>query len=132
MPRTNMISREKPPYGDPCNRCGLCCMTDPCRVAQVVLLQRHGACPALKSDGLGGYVCGLLSELQTPAERDAARFVIGADLWCDMLKTPADTAVLNERLPLLEATIQKQRLALTPAARKVVDTWAIRFEALNS
>jgi hypothetical protein len=127
-----MISRKKPPYGDPCNRCGLCCMTDPCRAAQAVLLVRHGACPALKSDGLGGFFCGLLSELQTPAERDAARFIIGAGIWCDMLKTPEDTAIRNERLPALEEMIGEQRQALTPAARAVVDAWIARLESLYS
>jgi hypothetical protein len=127
-----MIARKKPPYGDPCNRCGLCCMTDPCRVAQAVLLLRHGACPALRSDGLGGYVCGLLSELRTQAEQDAARFIIGAGVWCDMLGTPEDTAIRNERLPVLEETMRKQRQALTPAARDVVDAWVARLEAQYS
>lgn len=127
-----MIARQKPRYGDPCNRCGLCCMTDPCKVAQAVLLLRRGACPALKADGLGGFVCGLLNELQTPAERDAARFIIGAGVWCDMLRTPEDTAIRNARLPALEETIRKQRQALTPAARKVVDAWIARLESLYS
>lgn len=127
-----MIARKKPPYGDPCNRCGLCCMTDPCRVAQAVLLLRHGACPALKPDGLGGFFCGLLSELKTPAEQDAARFIIGADVWCDMLRTPEDTAIRNERLPALEETMRKRRQALTPAAREVVDAWVARLERLYS
>ncbi len=132
MPQTFMVSRQKPAYGDPCNRCGLCCMTDPCRVAQAVLLLRHGPCPALKSDGLGGFFCGLLSELQTPAEQDAARFIIGADVWCDMLRTPEDTAIRNERLPDLEERMRKQREALTPAARDVVDAWVARLVSLYS
>ena len=107
-------------------------MTDPCLVAQAVLLQHHGACTALKSDGLGGFVCGLLTELQTPAEQDAARWIIGAGLWCDMLKTPEDTAIRNERLPVLEETIRKQWDALTPAARDVVDAWFARLKPLYS
>jgi hypothetical protein len=123
-----MIARNKPPYGDPCNRCGLCCMTEPCLVAQAVLMHRQGPCPALKSDGLGGFVCGLLSELPTPAEQDAARWIIGAGLWCDMLRTPEDTAIRSERLPVLEETLQKQWQALAPEARDVVDAWFDRLK----
>jgi hypothetical protein len=99
-------------------------------LAQAVLLQRQGACTALKSDGLGGFFCGLLSELQTPAEQDAARWIIGAGLWCDMLSTPEDTAIRNERLPALEETIRKQWEALTPAARDVADAWFARLKPL--
>ena len=62
---------------------------------------------------LGGFVCGLLSELQTPAERDAARFIIGADMWCDMLGTPEDTAIRNERqLQKREETIREPATGL--------------------
>jgi hypothetical protein len=123
------VARKKPAYGEPCNRCGLCCMTDPCRVAQAVLLLRQGPCPALRSDGLGGYFCGLLSELPTQAEQDAARFIIGAGVWCDMLETPEDAARRNALLPALEEKIEAQRQALTPEARAVVAAWVARLEA---
>ncbi|WP_077037011.1 hypothetical protein [Pelomonas sp. KK5] len=52
----------KPPEGQTCNGCGICCLAEPCPVGVVVSLKRHGACNALRwSDGQMRYVCGLMT-----------------------------------------------------------------------
>jgi hypothetical protein len=89
----------KAPHGEPCTRCGLCCMVSLCRLAQEVLHQPEfpGPCPALtKIDG-GQFACGMVAhpERYAPAgacERHgtvemgrAAAFLIGASEGCGML-----------------------------------------------
>lgn len=51
---------EKPAYGAPCNRCGICCAAEPCPVGRLRFLQRKGPCPALLWDG-GAYACALVA-----------------------------------------------------------------------
>lgn len=52
--------KEKPRFGDPCNRCGRCCAEVPCLLGEVVFNQVDGQCPALEFDGLEAS-CGLLA-----------------------------------------------------------------------
>ena len=53
----------KPPLGQPCNGCGVCCLAEPCPVGMVVSRRRTGACAALRwSDAAGRYSCGLLGD----------------------------------------------------------------------
>jgi hypothetical protein len=53
----------KPPAGQPCNGCGVCCTLSTCPVARLRFLQAHGPCPALVWDAeVHRYRCGLLSE----------------------------------------------------------------------
>ena len=53
----------KPAVGAACNRCGLCCMAEPCPAGVLVTGRRKGACRALQwSDPDGRYLCGLVSD----------------------------------------------------------------------
>jgi hypothetical protein len=51
---------RKPLWGEPCNRCGVCCAAEPCPVAHVFLLQRKGTCRALVwQEEVRQYACGM-------------------------------------------------------------------------
>lgn len=53
----------KPPEGQPCNGCGVCCLAEPCPVGVLVSRRTKGACKALVwSDSAGRYRCGLLGQ----------------------------------------------------------------------
>lgn len=49
---------EKPPEGDACNGCGLCCIAEQCAVS-VILFEPQDQCPALEIED-GRYWCGLM------------------------------------------------------------------------
>jgi hypothetical protein len=56
----------KPPVGQACNGCGVCCADEPCPLGQLASRRRRGRCSALAWDErLGLYRCGLLTR---PAE----------------------------------------------------------------
>ncbi len=40
----------KPPPGEACNGCGVCCAAEPCPLGRLVFRQRSGPCPALHWD----------------------------------------------------------------------------------
>lgn len=66
----------KPQAGQPCNGCGVCCISEPCPVGVLASRRRHGRCDALKwSDAEARYRCGLAdgSALDLPAPWAAAR-----------------------------------------------------------
>ncbi|MCK6419872.1 MAG: hypothetical protein L6Q73_03075 [Aquabacterium sp.] len=51
----------KPPVGQPCNGCGVCCAWQPCPLGMVVSRRRHGRCSALRwVDEERRYRCGVL------------------------------------------------------------------------
>lgn len=52
---------KKPAHGQPCNRCGLCCVASLCDLAQYVFhrMPYPGPCPALIRS-LDGYSCGMV------------------------------------------------------------------------
>ena len=51
----------KPPLGERCNCCGVCCAAEPCPVAYVFLWQRTGRCRALLWQEEGRcYACGMV------------------------------------------------------------------------
>ena len=51
----------KPAWGQPCNGCGVCCLSEPCPVGMVLSRRRHGACQALQWNGsTEQYRCGAL------------------------------------------------------------------------
>lgn len=53
----------KPPTGQPCNGCGLCCLAEPCPLGMLVSRRRRGACAALQwQEGQRRYVCGLVAD----------------------------------------------------------------------
>ena len=53
---------DKPPEGEQCNGCGICCALETCPAARLRFLQKHGPCPALEwSDDQCRYHCGLLT-----------------------------------------------------------------------
>jgi len=96
---------EKPPYGTPCNGCGLCCQNEICPLGEIVFPRAQAPCPALVVDG-DRYACGLITTPQTfrPLKasiygveelRAAAVIGVGAGIGCDAqllgeLEPPAD------------------------------------------
>lgn len=42
------MALEKPSFGLPCNGCGLCCIVEPCAIAEEYLGITEGPCPALE------------------------------------------------------------------------------------
>ena len=53
----------KPPEGQPCNGCGVCCLSEPCPLGVLLSGRRHGACVALRWGSAEAiYRCGALSE----------------------------------------------------------------------
>ena len=52
----------KPPVGDACNGCGVCCLAEPCPIGMLVSRKRHGACTALAwDDAQRRYRCGMMN-----------------------------------------------------------------------
>ena len=55
----------KPPFGAPCNGCGVCCASEPCPVGILVSKRRKGACRALQWDAEPKlYRCGVVQAPQ--------------------------------------------------------------------
>lgn len=52
---------QKPLFGDPCNNCGYCCITEPCPIAQEFLGCTKGPCVALFIED-GAYLCGMVRD----------------------------------------------------------------------
>lgn len=56
------LLERKAPHGQPCTRCGLCCLGSLCPLALHVFGgEEHRACPALQWDS-GGSACGLVAD----------------------------------------------------------------------
>ena len=54
---------SKPLFGQSCNGCGVCCLSEPCPLGQVLSLRRQGACDALEWHELHKqYRCGLAAD----------------------------------------------------------------------
>jgi hypothetical protein len=53
----------KPPEGQACNGCGVCCLAEPCPVGVLVSRSRQGACSALVwHEAESRYRCGIVTE----------------------------------------------------------------------
>ena len=102
----------KPPEGDGCNGCGLCCAVAPCPLGIWLSKRRHGRCAALKwDDRLGRYGCEAATApkrwfpaLPESLARGLALRWIAAGRGCDsdLLAQPAsgDDAVLHDATTL--------------------------------
>jgi hypothetical protein len=84
---------KKPPHGDPCTSCGLCCVATLCPLGRKVFGHELGPCPALMWDE-GKSSCGLVREPMkharlvtmkagVPAASAAAAHLVGAGTGCD-------------------------------------------------
>ena len=84
----------KPPFGQACNGCGVCCAAEPCPLGMVLSRRRSGACTALQwTDGAARYHCGVVAAprrwlpalrcLPEPLLRRLALRWIGAGRGCD-------------------------------------------------
>lgn len=81
----------KPPEGQACNGCGVCCAAAPCPLGMWVSRKHVGACKALRWDEAGAhYRCGVVAEPgrwlpwlpARLARRMALRWIAAAD-GCD-------------------------------------------------
>lgn len=72
----------KPPWGAPCNGCGLCCLAEPCPVGWLWTRRRRGPCAALRWDGQR-YRCGALERHAHPLWRRLLGRWIAAGVGCD-------------------------------------------------
>ncbi len=65
QPRTIPIhaaAPAKPRWGEPCNGCGVCCLSEPCPVGILLSRRRQGACVAVSWDeATQRYRCGVVS-----------------------------------------------------------------------
>lgn len=85
----------KPKFGEPCNRCGQCCIKFPCPVGKFLFQQKTGRCPALEQDG-DRFSCGLVANphkyvppsalpVEFSALSKAAKVFIDAGNGCDAI-----------------------------------------------
>jgi len=61
--------KNKPPHGQPCTRCGLCCKATICPLGMHLFRREVGPCPALVENNDGTHQCGVVT--------DPAKFSIG-------------------------------------------------------
>jgi hypothetical protein len=97
-------ARAKPPVGQACNGCGVCCLAEPCPVGILISGRRHGACAALQwDDASSAYRCGAVTGavpeglaswpvgVQRVWQRLAARWIsAGTGCDCSLQPTAAD------------------------------------------
>ena len=90
----HVAAPDKPPVGQPCNGCGVCCASEPCPLGIVASRRRHGACSALVwMEDKGMYRCGLIEQpavhlpyllrWAAPMLARLARRYIAAGVGCD-------------------------------------------------
>ena len=83
---------KKPPHGQPCNRCGLCCVATLCPLGEHLFKRHLGPCPALVEGEQSG--CGVILDPAKyapaltfvhgrKAMSDAAALLNGAGTGCD-------------------------------------------------
>lgn len=122
---------EKPPYGSPCNGCGVCCQNEICPLGQIAFPHAQAPCPALEKQA-DRYVCGLVASPQTYAPirasvygvealREAAAIGVGADIGCDTRMMP-DEASATPPPDFVKAML---RVSRTPRSvtRRIEKLW---------
>lgn len=63
MIHLHVAAPAKPDAGQPCNGCGVCCVSEPCPAGAIVSRRLRGACAALIwNDDQGAYRCGLIEQ----------------------------------------------------------------------
>ena len=125
-----MTTRQKSPYGKPCNGCGQCCQEELCPLGAFVFGKQDGPCPALKFDATEESFCGLVRSPRkyapvktaihgATAMGNAALWLIGAGHGCDCLAAdePDDPAAQARMIAECDAGDQR-----TSEARKM---WGI-------
>jgi hypothetical protein len=80
VPRAMMA--RKPPHGDPCTRCGVCCVATLCELGRHLFGDQPGPCPGLLLDGEGRAACAPAT-IGDRQHKDAAFLLIGAGDGCD-------------------------------------------------
>ncbi len=55
----------KPAFGEPCNHCGYCCLSEPCIAGQKITGKTDGRCELLETDGDKHYCPLATSESMT-------------------------------------------------------------------
>lgn len=56
-----LLSTQKPHFGEPCNGCGFCCQAEACALSEKYLNSTAAPCIALEWDGVSAYRCGLVT-----------------------------------------------------------------------
>lgn len=89
MSRAFLAPREllarKPPHGQACTSCGLCCVATLCEIGRSIYHKTAGPCPALDFDKDGKSACGVLlaAEDRSPELGKAVALMIRAGQGCD-------------------------------------------------
>lgn len=123
-------SIKKPPHGEPCNGCGVCCRAELCPLAMAVFGgEEFRECPAVEVDG-PRVVCGLVAHPMTysmartldkgaAAMSSAALTMIGSGAGCDarLYGEPS-----NEEF---WASLYEQRRQKHKAVRAAKKVWGI-------
>lgn len=85
--------QRKPPHGEPCTRCGLCCIMQLCDLGQRLFGKKQGPCPALHYDENDNSVCGVVFNPQLYKDmpdwtieimRESAALLLNSGNGCDM------------------------------------------------
>ena|SRR5215213_522630 len=87
------IKPAKPLYGDPCNGCGLCCLSEQCPIS-LDMFGDVGICPALVDEG-ERWSCGLIVKPELffhhlPDEISRLTAMLLGQEGCDSVNGPAD------------------------------------------
>ena len=76
----NVAAERKPSFGDKCNHCGWCCLTEVCHTGKVVSGSGVIPCSLLVSKEDGRHYCQLM--IDSP---DAMAPLLGAGSGCDAM-----------------------------------------------
>lgn len=123
-----MSPPPKPPYGSPCNSCGLCCLLQQCPVS-TSMFGEATLCPAIQQIPGGGLTCGLIASPdrffpeagdQAPLIGEAIGVMLGAGTGCDGVVGEADHELAEKERPDLHARAMAHLRAQRPEIREIV------------